>query len=190
MNAEQITGATTVVLLIMIASTVITDVREHRISNVMVLAVLFLGLVSQLAIHDADGIVFWLGGLAIGLGLFLPFYIGGGMGAGDVKMMAAIGGCLGPMSALVATGSALVAGAPLVLIYIGLRHLHLIADDLQAASLYTHAHTGGKPKRRLKLTYQEGKQQRVPYAAAIAAGAVAGLWWSGNLEQLAGAFMA
>jgi prepilin signal peptidase PulO-like enzyme (type II secretory pathway) len=35
----------------------------------------------------------------------------------------------------------------------------------------------------------EGKTKRIPYAAAIATGAIIALWWSGRFEQLAGALM-
>ena len=71
-----------------------SDVREHRISNWLVLAVLGSGFVIQILGNGAMGIVYALGGVAVGLAFFLPFYIGRGMGAGDVKLMGAAGGML------------------------------------------------------------------------------------------------
>jgi prepilin signal peptidase PulO-like enzyme (type II secretory pathway) len=43
------------------------------------------------------GALFSLGGLVTGLGLFLFFYLSGGIGAGDVKLMAAVGAMVGPL---------------------------------------------------------------------------------------------
>src|SRR5581483_1293538 len=37
----------------------------------------------------------------VGLGVFLPFYILGGMGAGDVKLFSAVGALVGPQALVV-----------------------------------------------------------------------------------------
>ncbi|MHB1651924.1 MAG: A24 family peptidase [Desulfitobacteriaceae bacterium] len=68
-----------------------TDWREHRIYNVLLGPALFLAL----AIHIVQG--GWVGlsaslwGTTIGFGLLLLPYLLGGMGAGDVKLLAVIG---------------------------------------------------------------------------------------------------
>ena len=46
------------------------------------------------------GLLLAVGGLALGLLVFLPFFALGGMGAGDVKLMAAIGAISGPQALL------------------------------------------------------------------------------------------
>jgi prepilin peptidase CpaA len=55
------------------------------------------GLVLHTVIDGQHGFVASLEGLAVGLALFLVFYVTGGMGAGDVKLMAAVGSFVGPL---------------------------------------------------------------------------------------------
>jgi len=54
-------------------------------------------------------------GTIVGLVLLLPAYAIGGMGAGDVKLMAMVGAFLGPVSALGAVLTTLVVGGVLAL---------------------------------------------------------------------------
>lgn len=59
----------------------------------------FTGMLIALAYHSAlnglDGLLFSLGGIGIGIALLFIPYLMGGMGAGDAKLMGAIGGILG-----------------------------------------------------------------------------------------------
>ncbi len=50
-------------------------------------------------------------GIAIGFAIFLPLYGVGAMGGGDVKLLAAFGGLLGPVNTVMAVLFAAVAGA-------------------------------------------------------------------------------
>ena len=51
-----------------------------------------------------------IGGLAVGFALFFPLFALGGMGAGDVKLMAALGAWLGPTDAAWTAIYAAIAG--------------------------------------------------------------------------------
>jgi prepilin peptidase CpaA len=191
----------TVLLCVLMFSAVSTDIRQHRIPNHLVIMVLLLGLFSQLAVDLDFGVIFWAGGLAVGLAIFLLFYIGGGMGAGDVKLMAAISAFLGPLDGAIACGFVLLAGLPLAVGY-------FIADKMKTKELVDadeHWHPrksyGTAPevkhylsksktvKKKRGLVTGEGSKQRIPYAAAIATGTVIGLWWSGRFDQLAGVLL-
>ena len=58
-----------------------------------------------------------MAGWLIGVAIFFPFFALGGMGGGDVKLVGAIGACLGPMGALhVALGAAVAGGVVAVLV--------------------------------------------------------------------------
>ncbi len=57
-----------------------------------------------------QGMLFSLAGLGTGFGLFIFFYLAGGMGAGDVKLMAAIGAIVGAYGALVSGILAILVG--------------------------------------------------------------------------------
>jgi prepilin peptidase CpaA len=67
-----------------------------------------------LAIHAWLGgtqeALFGLAGLATGLGLFLVLYVTAGIGAGDVKLMGAVGALVGPYGALISGGLAILVG--------------------------------------------------------------------------------
>src|ERR1700712_1629037 len=69
------------------------DLRTRRIPNKLTLPAIFAGLLLHLII-GSPAEMGWaaLAGLIAG-GIFLLFFLAGGMGAGDVKLMAAIG-CL------------------------------------------------------------------------------------------------
>ena len=84
------------VLSVILITAVIEDIRNHRISNNLVLITFVSGLGFHLVNSGLTGIIgFVLAGSATGFFALLPFYILGGMGAGDVKFFAAIGLFLG-----------------------------------------------------------------------------------------------
>jgi prepilin peptidase CpaA len=76
------------------------DVRTRRIPNYLTLGGALAGLAFQTLVSGWPGLMQGLGGLAVGFGLMLPFYVFFGMGAGDVKAMAALGAWLTPWTSL------------------------------------------------------------------------------------------
>ena len=100
-----------VCLLLGLAASV-EDLWRRRVSNVTVLAGLAAGLALQVYLRGWwRGVASWGAGAAVGLGVFLIFFIAGGMGGGDVKLMAAFGACLGVRQVLLAALMAAIAGA-------------------------------------------------------------------------------
>jgi prepilin peptidase CpaA len=97
------------------------DTRTHRIPNALVGATLLAGGAIQVTTQGTAGIGLVLGGIAVGLLFFLPLYMSGAMGAGDVKLMAALGALVGPQTAAIAVAFTLVAGSALALATIGWR---------------------------------------------------------------------
>jgi len=76
------------------------DLKTRRIPNFLTLGVALSGLAFQLAYHGWSGLTDGALGLVLGFGLlFLPYLLGG-MGAGDVKALAALGAWLGPVLVL------------------------------------------------------------------------------------------
>ena len=65
-NTLDINGLTIVALTVLLFSVVRTDMKIHQIHNIMVIAIIFLGLVSQLLLDGVGGIVDWAAGLAVG----------------------------------------------------------------------------------------------------------------------------
>jgi len=89
----------------------IDDLRRRAIANGINAAGLVAGLVYHAANRGLTGLEWSAAGAAVGFAVFLIFYWMGGMGAGDVKLMAAFGALLGPSAILVAALLAAPLGA-------------------------------------------------------------------------------
>jgi prepilin peptidase CpaA len=71
------------------------DLARRRIANWIPATALAGGLGWQIGQHGWWGLLYGLGGAAAGFGVFLIFYLLGGMGGGDIKLMAGFGALLG-----------------------------------------------------------------------------------------------
>jgi len=108
------------VLFALLIAAAVSDSKSGRIPNWLVFggalyAVVYNGF---FPLYPADiGILFALGGLAVGLTAFLPAYVFRIIGAGDVKLVAMVGAFLGPWSTVGAVLSMLIAGGVLAVGY-------------------------------------------------------------------------
>src|SRR5882724_2426623 len=73
----------------------VEDLARRRVSNWTSLVALVGGIGCQMVRHGWMGLPLALAGAACGFLVFLIFYILGGMGAGDIKLMAGFGALLG-----------------------------------------------------------------------------------------------
>ena len=156
-------------LIAYLLAAVITDLRHHRIPNRLNLAAIGIALALQFSASGPNGLLVALAGLGVGLVIFLPFYAFGGMGAGDVKAMAAAGSFLGPSGAFLAAGFALVAGSGIAMI--------LFMDRIGSIRLPWQTSDEGAQAAGLPIA-------GFPYAGAIAVGCVIALWYLGRLGTL------
>lgn len=72
------------------------DVRQRRIPNWLSLSGVLCGICLNSIFEGKDGFVLSLLGIATGFFLLFFGYLLGGIGAGDVKLLAAVGAFLGP----------------------------------------------------------------------------------------------
>ena len=84
-------------LLLLVTVAAVVDLAVRRIPNRLLLLAWLTGL-TLLSSQPAPGaaVLQGLGAAVIGFSLFLPFYLLGGMAAGDVKLMASVGLLAGP----------------------------------------------------------------------------------------------
>ena len=95
--------------VIVLAVATFTDLRSRRIPNWLVLPFLAAGFAVSGLAAGWHGIAQSLEGAGLGLAIYGVLFLMGGMGAGDVKLCAAIGAWIGPSQlfiALVITGMA------------------------------------------------------------------------------------
>jgi len=150
------------------------DVRTRRIPNGLTFAAAALGLVAATVIHGGHGTVSSVAGVVVGLALFFPLFLLKGLGAGDVKLMGALGAWLGTSVVFgVAFYTALAGG----LLALGLIAAH--GYGRQAARniwlLLTHWRVSGiRPLDSLTLETSAGP--KLPYALPIAAGVALAFW--------------
>ena len=78
----------------------IDDLRRRAVANWINLAAMVGGLTYHTWRHGFRGLAWSAGGAAVGFAIFLVFYLAGGMGGGDIKLMAAFGALLGPAGIL------------------------------------------------------------------------------------------
>ena len=87
------------------------DLWRRRISNWIPVAGVIGGLGWHLSQRGGMGLLTALGGMLGAFLVFLVFYLLGGMGGGDVKLMAAFGALLGPGGLIpLALGAAAIGG--------------------------------------------------------------------------------
>jgi Flp pilus assembly protein protease CpaA len=79
---------------------IVTDVRHFRIPNLLTGPLLVAGLVYAWSLDGLSGLLFSSAGVLAGFLFLLPLYLVGGMGAGDVKLMGALGAWLKTASIL------------------------------------------------------------------------------------------
>lgn len=153
-------------LVAVLAASVYMEVRDRRIPNVITMA----GVVAGLAAGYLPGgatLGSSLLGLAIGFGALLAFYVFGGMGGGDVKLMGAVGAMVGfPLIVPVLFYSAIIGG--LMAIAVLASRGDVWRYGWHAARTAFGAAGGAEPPARPASV-------TVPYGLAIAAGALLAL---------------
>ncbi|MDD3889846.1 MAG: prepilin peptidase [Syntrophomonadaceae bacterium] len=162
-----------VVLTSLLFICLITDLRERRIYNLVLLPALIFGLIYNIFIGGWAGLGQSLLGLLVGLGvLIVPFALGG-MGAGDVKLLAIIGAIKGPAFVLYTTiGMGLTGGVIglVILAYEG-KLWHTITSFLRGFWLMLITSF-----KVISFDFDHEKTM-FPYGVAIVAGALGAMWW-------------
>ena len=147
-----------------VAATVI-DVRTRRIPNLLTAAMAATGI--GMAATGASGVSLAAAalGIVVGFALMLPGHALGATGAGDVKLMAAVGAIVGPVIALKAFLFTGVAGGVLAIL-VAVRRRRL------AATLAATGHMVAAPADTPGLVRSAGADSRFAYGPAIAIGSV------------------
>ena len=85
-----------IIIFTVLIVALINDLFYKKIPNWLTYSSLIVGIFFQSIFRGFDGFFYSLQGIGLGFGLTFFIYLAGGFGAGDVKLMAAIGSFLGP----------------------------------------------------------------------------------------------
>jgi prepilin peptidase CpaA len=139
-------------LLAILVVATFSDLRSRRIPNALSLGGAAIALLINAVHFGPAGAALSALGWALCLACFLPLYITGGTAAGDVKLMAMVGAFLGPLNGFVACAVTLGTGAALGALCMTWRSC---AERVGPSSAGAQS------------------LDKIPYAGAIAVGAVA-----------------
>jgi prepilin peptidase CpaA len=153
------------------------DVKSRRIPNKLTGPSLLFGMALHLTLGGWHGL---LNSVAAGLicgGVFLVFYLAGGMGAGDVKLITAVG-CLAGLTntAYLLVLTALAGGV--MAIGLALVRGRLKETLLNVGALASHHKNEGLTAHP-ELNVRNANTLRLPYGLAIAAGCTITLYLQG-----------
>ncbi len=144
------------------------DVRSRRIPNLITFPAVLLGLIlhatlggwRQLATAAAAGLICGL--------VFFVFYLAGGMGAGDVKLITAAGCIAGlPLIGHLLLWTALAGGVMAIGLALYRRQLTTVLRNVGAIVAH-HRVMGLTPHAQFNISNEQ--TLRLPYALAIAVG--------------------
>lgn len=83
------------ILFVLIIIAFFWDVKYHKLPNWLTAGAMVIGIVFHLITDGINGLIFSFLGLLVAGGIFLILYIFKALGAGDVKLFAAIGAIVG-----------------------------------------------------------------------------------------------
>jgi prepilin peptidase CpaA len=152
----------------------LTDLRSRRIPNVLTLSGAAAGLLFHLIVGGPAGLGWAAAGWAVGLVLFLPFFVLRGIGGGDVKLLAALGAWLGPSLTLWLAAWSAIAGGVFALVVSAARGYTGSAFRNVWGMLSYWRVMGLQPHPA--VTLESGAGPRLPYSLPIAAGLGLTLW--------------
>lgn len=152
----------------------VCDVRSGRIPNFLTFGGAAVALIYALTTGGISSFGFAVAGWLAGAALFFPFFALGGMGAGDVKLLAALAAWFGPADAVwLATFAAMAGGVFGVIV--ALRYGYLRQALANIWLMLTHWRVFGF-RSIAGLTLRDTRAPRLAYAIPIMIGAVWTLW--------------
>jgi prepilin peptidase CpaA len=163
---------TNILLLILLIICVVTDLKERKIYNKVLFPVFVVAIIYHLVNGGVSGFTASLLGATVGLAILLIPYLMGGMGAGDVKLLAVIGAIKGIGFVLMTSLYMAIVGGIIGLLILLFRK-GIVYRFQQICYFFVLKRQGvnisiGLDKEALSTTY--------PYGVAIALGSIGAIY--------------
>jgi len=153
-----------------------TDTLKNKIPNILNAGLILAGVCFNGWQNGLSGVFTSVTGLVLGIGLLLLFYLMGGVGAGDVKALGAVGALVGPTDLLhIFVYMGFFGGGLAILHYLFYSD---VKSKLKQAWVSVQASVLTRDPAAIRLSHKSEKTSlRFPYATAIAFGYYAFLVW-------------
>jgi prepilin peptidase CpaA len=160
----------------------VIDGYKLKVPNWLTFPMIFSGWAFGAASSGWEGLAWSLAGTAVGLGLLLPAYAVGGMGAGDVKLLAGVGAWVGGSVTLYAFCVSAIVGGVLALGMVLSRGAWIRHRDL-FWMICGELMTIHDPEQLSAIAAQrKSTMMLLPYGIPIALGTIGYFAWSGMLH--------
>lgn len=150
------------------------DLKTRRIPNFLTFGAALAAFAVNAYLGGLTGAGWSIAGWLVGVTFFLPFFALGGMGAGDVKLLAALGAWLGPLTTVWLALFSLIAGGVMGLI-VALGYGYLSQAFANIQWMFRFWRTEG-PRPVPQVTLATHKGPRLAYAVPVFAGLMVTLW--------------
>ena len=168
----SLTAIHQILLTVLVMTAAVYDIRWRRIPNWVTVSGAVLGFAVNLYFSGWSGLAMAGAGLGLALAIYMPLYLLRAMGAGDAKLMGAVGAMVGPANWLVAFFFSIVISAILGILTLllkggltkALRNIGHILNEL--------VHLRPPYARHEQLDIADQRAMTLPHGAAIALGSL------------------
>jgi prepilin peptidase CpaA len=171
-----------VVVLCALTIAAATDMWKFKVHNLLTLPLLAAGVAYHAIVNGSGGLLGSLMGAIFGFCSLVAFYAIGGMGAGDVKLLAGVGAWLGmPVTFFVFIFSSLAAGCyalVLVILYSNWRETWLKIQIVFLRLKALGKCLGAEERLESQAGHSEFRRRAVPFAPMVLIGVMAILFLS------------
>lgn len=171
-----------VVTVVFTSGAAVSDLRSFSVPNALTFPLIASGVVYHVMTGGLAGLQSSLLGAFFGIAILFVFYVMGGMGAGDVKLMAGVGAWLGMNMTVYVFGIAgLATGLYSFVLLARQNRLGQVTARLRIGLFRLWAvgkHLGAEERVESVVRKHDRRERLVPFAAMIAIAVVLILIWS------------
>ena len=159
----------------------VIDGWQLRVPNWLTFPMIIAGWVFGFATGSWAGLGESLLGTVVGLALLMPAYAIGGMGAGDVKLLAGVGAWVGATTTFYAFCVSALVGGAIAVVMVALKHKWKHHQD-QFFKIVGEVVSIGNPNELSAIAAKrKSSMMLLPYGIPIAIGSIAYFFWAGLL---------
>jgi len=159
-----------VLLALIVVPAALFDFRQRRVPNWLVLAGLLLGIGLNSFLYESAGLWMALKGFGLAFLIYFPLYLLRGMGAGDVKLMAAIGAIAGAANWLgILVITSVLGGIAAIVLVVSKKRFRKTFENI-GTILASVRHRQAPYENNPQLDVGSSEGVRLPHAVVIAFG--------------------